>query len=91
MRICPGSVIMMWFVSDRVAIEAGRVTIRRSFLGITWSRRIAGADVSELKLKVGMQMGSGSGTPYYDIQLICRDGKKRIAADRFEISAKLSG
>ena len=73
------AVIMMWFVSDRVAIEAGRVTIRRGFLGITWSRRIACADVSDLKLNVGLQTGGGSGTPYYDIQLICRDGRKRTA------------
>ena len=25
---------------------------------------------------IGMQMGNAQGTPYYNIQLVCRDGRK---------------
>jgi hypothetical protein len=47
---------------------------------MTRSHSIPCSDISDLKLKVGMQSGGGSGTPYYDIQVICRDGRKRTAA-----------
>ena len=68
---------LMCFVSERIIIEPENITIRRSLLGISWLRTVPSSDVSDLKLAVGMQTGGAEGTPYYDIQLICRDGRKR--------------
>ena len=72
-------VIMLWFLRQRVTIENGGVMIRSSVLGIARTRQISCADISDLKLNIGMQSGGGSGTPYYYIQLICRDGRKWTA------------
>jgi hypothetical protein len=71
--------LTMWFATGRVLIERGIITIRRGLLGLGWTRRIACSDISDMTLKVGIQTGGASGTPYYDIQLICRDGRKRTA------------
>ena len=70
-------VIMFWFLRQRVTIENGCVTIRSSVLGIARTQQIPCAGISDFKLNIGVQSGGGSGTPYYYIQLICRDGRKR--------------
>jgi hypothetical protein len=68
---------LMCFISEHIVIERENVTIRKSLLGVPWSRIVPCSEVSDLKLAVGMQTGGAEGTPYYDIQLICRDGRKR--------------
>lgn len=72
-------VTMFWFLRQRVTIENGSVTIRSSVLGIARTQQIPCAGISDLKLNIGVQSGRGSGTPYYYIQFMCRDGRKRTA------------
>src|SRR6266481_3350680 len=75
MRICPDSTTprsLMFRSFEPKTVLSPRIRPKPS-------SRIACADVSDLKLNVGLQTGGGSGTPYYDIQLICRDGRKRTA------------
>src|SRR5207247_9135240 len=61
------AVIMLWLLRRRVTIENRLVTIRSSVLGIARTREIPCADISDLKLGIGMQSGGGEGTPYYNI------------------------
>jgi hypothetical protein len=71
----------MWFGSTRVAIGGGVLHKRYSLLGIpVSSRSMPAADISRIKLKVGMQSGGRAGTPYYDIQAVLLNGKSQPIA-----------
>jgi hypothetical protein len=77
---------LMFLISERVTIDRENITIRKSLLGLSWIKKVPCPDVSDLRLNIGMQTGGAEGTPYYDIQLVCRDGKKRGAGG--QISSK---
>jgi hypothetical protein len=70
---------LMCLVSERVIIERENITIRKSLFGLSWVQRVPCSTVSDLRLNIGMQTGGAEGTPYYDIQLVCRDGRNRNA------------
>jgi len=64
--------------STRITIAQGLLRKRYSLLGIPISSRtMPASDISRLKLKVGMQSGGRSGTPYYDIQAVLLNGKNQ--------------
>ena len=52
------------------------VTVASGLIAPTRVRRLAAADIAEVITKIGMQAGS---TPYYDVVLVSRDGKKVTA------------
>ncbi len=68
--------LSLWLGVERVIVERGTITTRNTILGLGRVHQIPCADVAELKLSVGMQTGGGSGTPYYDIQLVNRAGRR---------------
>jgi len=70
---------LMSLISERVTIDRQNITIRKSLFGISRLQQIPCSNVADLKLNIGMQTGNAEGTPYYDIQVICRDGRKRNA------------
>jgi hypothetical protein len=70
---------LMSLLAERVTIDRQNITIRKSLFGISRLRQIPCSNVADLKLNIGMQTGNAEGTPYYDIQVICRDGTKRNA------------
>ncbi|HYR44425.1 MAG TPA: hypothetical protein VER98_15450 [Terriglobia bacterium] len=70
---------LMCFISERIIIERENITIRRSLFGVSWVQQVPRSNVSDLKINIGMQTGGAEGTAYYDIQLVCRDGRNRNA------------
>lgn len=70
---------LMCFISERVTIDRENILIRKSLFGLPWLQKVPCSNVSDLRLNIGMQTGGAEGTPYYDIQLVCRDGRKRSA------------
>ena len=71
----------LWFGSTRITIGQGVLRKRYSMLGIPFSTgTMPASDISRLKLKVGMQSGGRSGTPYYDIQAVLLNGKNQSLA-----------
>ena len=50
--------------------------LQSGLLGGGKARKIPLAEIASITDKIGAQMGGGTGTPYYDIELRLRDGKK---------------
>ncbi len=71
----------LWFGSVRVSIAGGVLQRRYALAGIPISTRaMPAADVSKLKLKVGMQSGGRAGTPYYDLRAVLLNGREQTLA-----------
>ena len=60
----------------QVTVGDGAVTVASGLMAPTRERRLAAADIAEVTTKIGMQAGS---TPYYDVVLVSKDGKKVTA------------
>ncbi len=65
-----------WLGVTQVTVGVGAVTVASGQIAPTRERRLAAADISEVITKIGMQAGS---TPYYDVVLVSKDGKKVTA------------
>ena len=75
-------VVELWFTSSRVVIESGRVRVHRLTLGFRTTTAIPCAEVSDVKLHIGMQQNqtaTQSGQAYYDIELHRQHGRKVTA------------
>ncbi|HSB75303.1 MAG TPA: hypothetical protein VLC12_06615 [Terriglobales bacterium] len=72
-------VLSLWMGSSVVTFEAGTVSVRGGLLSLGPRHVVACSDLAEIQIPIGMQMGSAQGTPYYNIQLVCRDGRKITA------------
>ncbi len=70
------AVLGMWLGHSRVAVEGTVVVLTRGLAFLTTTTTLAGADVTGVKVKIGMQSGK---TPYYDIVLLTADGKEHKA------------
>ena len=83
--------IDLWFSTTRVVIDSGmdsgralskdsgRVTIRRSTLGISSTKEIPISEIGQVKLNIGMQQSqtaTQSAQAYYDIEIHRKIGKK---------------
>lgn len=68
-------VIEVWLGVTRVRIEGDQVQVRRSFLGLGFTRSLERSRVTGVGLKIGMQHGGASGTPYYDLRIRLDSGK----------------
>ena len=73
-------VLSQWLGTATLTIASGTVTTRRGIAGLAVTRRIPSSQVTGLKLKIGMQSGGRSGTPYYDIRMVLADGKEHTVA-----------
>jgi hypothetical protein len=72
-------VLSLWMGSSVVIIEAGTVTVRGGLLSLGPRHVVPCSEIAEILIPIGMQTGNASGTPYYNIQLVCRDGRKITA------------
>ncbi len=65
-----------WFGTSRVVMGSGGVTIQSGMLGAGTVQRIALSEIASISDRITAQQGGATGTPYYDIELRLRDGKK---------------
>ncbi len=68
--------IQLWLGTTRVIIGNTRITLQSGLLGGGSTQQIALSDVASISDKISAQQGGGTGTPYYDIELTLRGGKK---------------
>ena len=64
-----------WLGTSRVVIGTS-LTLQSGLLGGGKAREIAFSEIASISDKIGAQMGGGTGTPYYDIELTLRNGNK---------------
>jgi hypothetical protein len=72
-------VLSLWLGESMATIEAGAVAVQGGLLGLGRRRVVACSGIEQIRLPIQMQTGGASGTPYYSIELLCRDGRKIIA------------
>ena len=70
------AVLDLWLGVARVTAGAGAVLVASGLLTPGRERRVPSPEVAEVVTRIGMQAG---GTPYYDVVLVRRDGKKLVA------------
>ncbi len=72
-------VVDVLFTSMRVVIEDGKVRVVRSMFGLRSTKQIPCSDVSDIKLKIGMQQQqtmTQTAKAYYDIEIHRQSGRK---------------
>ncbi|HKU62963.1 MAG TPA: hypothetical protein VJQ44_17310 [Gemmatimonadales bacterium] len=70
------AVLDLWLGVARVTAGDGAVLVASGLLTPGRERRVPSPEVAEVVTRIGMQAG---GTPYYDVVLVRRDGKKLVA------------
>ena len=65
-----------WFGTSRVVMGSGGVTVQSGMLGGGTVQRVALSEIASISDRITAQQGGSTGTPYYDIELTLRDGKK---------------
>jgi hypothetical protein len=70
------AVLDQWLGVSRVTAGDGAVLVASGLITAGRERRVASPDVAEVATRIGMQAG---GTPYYDVVVVQRNGKKVIA------------
>ena len=68
--------MQMWIGTTRVGISSTEVLVQDGYLGGGKVRRFAFAELESIRSRVTSQQGDGTGTPYYDIELLLRGGRK---------------
>ncbi|PYS96509.1 MAG: hypothetical protein DMF50_04305 [Acidobacteria bacterium] len=71
----------LWFGTTRVVFGEAEVRIRGSILGLGTMRSIPRSEIQDVRAEITMQSGGRSGTPYYAIKLVRRDGRKAGAGE----------
>jgi hypothetical protein len=66
----------MWLGTTRVVIGGSGVTLQAGLLGGGKVQRFPLSEIASISDKITAQQGGSSGTPYYDIELTLRSGKK---------------
>jgi hypothetical protein len=79
--------VQMWLGTSRVVI-GNSLRLQSGLLGGGKVQQIALSDIASISDKITAQQGGGTGTPYYDIEMTLRSGKKltlgRTVRDRHE-------
>ncbi len=68
--------IQMWFATSRVVIGNSVLRLQSGLLGGGKIQEFPLADIESITDKIAAQQGGATGTPYYDIELRLRTGKK---------------
>ncbi len=66
----------LWFGATTVTIGSGIVRRRHTVLGVGSTREIALGDISQIDLPITMQTTGRSGTPYYELRALRKNGRK---------------
>jgi hypothetical protein len=62
-----------WLRVTRVAVEPGRVTVATGYLSAGTGKTISSEEIEDIVPRITMQAGA---TPYYDVTIVRKDGKK---------------
>lgn len=68
--------VQMWFGTTRVGIAASELLLQDGYFGGGKVKRFTFPEVESIRSRITSQQGSGTGTPYYDIEMTLRSGKK---------------
>lgn len=68
--------VQLWLGTTRIVIGSGGLTVQSGLLGGGKVRQIPLSEIASIGDRITAQQGGGTGTPYYDIELTLRDGKK---------------
>lgn len=68
-------VLSQWLGTSKVTIGSSEVKVHRGLLGIGPTKIVPFSEIAGISMPIGMQSGSRSGTPYYDIKLKLVDGR----------------
>ncbi len=68
--------VQIWFGTTRVGIGNGTLLVQDGLLGGGKVRQFAFAELAAISSKITSQQGDATGTPYYDIELNLRSGRK---------------
>jgi hypothetical protein len=68
--------VQMWFGTTRVGIGNGTLLVQDGLLGGGKVRQFAFSELASIGSKITSQQGDATGTPYYDIELNLRTGRK---------------
>lgn len=71
--------LSLWMGSSVVSIESGLLTVRGGLFSLGPRHVVPCSELTEIHIPIGMQTGGATGTPYYNIQLVTRDGRTIIA------------
>ena len=66
--------LQQWLGTSRVTMGAGELQVRSGLLGSGKTQAIPFTEIAKIQTAITAQQGGGSGTPYYDIQLIRTTG-----------------
>jgi len=72
-------VLSLWMGSSVVTIEGGLVSVHGGLFSMGPRHVVPCSEITEIRIPIGMQTGNASGTPYYNIELVCCDGQKLVA------------
>jgi hypothetical protein len=68
--------LQLWLGVSRVTVDAGTIAVATGYLYPGSERMLAASDIDGVSTAIGMQAGS---TPYYDVVIVRKGGKKVIA------------
>jgi hypothetical protein len=68
--------LQLWFGVSRVTVDPGTVAVASGYLSPGRDRILSASEIADVSTAIGMQAGS---TPYYDVVIRGKDGKKVIA------------
>lgn len=67
----------MWLGTTRVIIGNGVLSVQDGLLGGGKVKQFRLGEIATISSKINAQQGGGTGTPYYDIEVVLRNGRKR--------------
>lgn len=68
--------LQLWLGVSRVSVDAGTLAVATGYLSPGRDRILAASEIADISTAIGMQAGS---TPYYDVVIFRKNGKKVIA------------
>jgi hypothetical protein len=68
--------LQLWLGVSRVTANTNTVTVASGYLSPGRERSLSPGEISDISTAIGMQAGS---TPYYDLTIVLKNGKKVIA------------
>ena len=81
--------VQMWFATTRVVIGNGVLRLQSGLLGGGKVQEFRFAEIESITDRITAQQGNSTGTPYYDIEMRLRTGKKltlgRTLRDKREV------
>jgi hypothetical protein len=68
--------LQLWLGVSRVTVNTGAVAVASGYLSPGRERSLPAGEIADISTSIGMQAGS---TPYYDLAIVLKNGKKVIA------------